>query len=380
MHYGRGFAITRVTYSPLAFVALTLLSLSVWLLGANAAGQSPAASVVAPILEERRPSELNVSIALFDPGVPEDPLEQRRLRVDPNIREAEAVLLPFMLREILVETNAWGAVRVVPALDEASELLVAGEIVRSDGNVLALRIRATDAGGMVWLDDVYTSAPATELSASDADVDLYGYQALFESIAEDLLAARDLLDARRLSSIIDIAFLRYAFELSPSVFGGYLDEDPQGTYSIRRLPAEDDPMSARIERIRRVEYQLIDTVDERFQELHAEISSIYDLWLDYRRQVAVFESSEAERVQTTASSAPRGSYEAIRAHYDNYKLARMQEQRRDGRAQAFNNEVGPTVERIRARVAELERWLIEQYEEWRRLLAELFALETGLEN
>ncbi len=356
-----------------------VVSLPVLLPVQNVAGQLPAEDVVTPIIEERRTAEFNVSIALFDPGIPEDPLEQRRLRVDPNIREVEAVLLPFMLRETLVETNAWGAVRVVPAPDDAVELLVSGEIVRSDGNVLELRIRAVDAGGFEWLDAIYTSAPATELGTSDTRVDLYGYRALFESIAEDLRIARDLLDEKRLSSIVDIAFLRYAFELSPSVFDGYLDEGPDGTLSIRRLPAQDDPMSARIERVRRVEYQLIDTVDERFQELHAEISSIYDLWLDYRRQVAVFESSEAERVQTATSDAPRGSYEAIRALYDNYKLARMQEQRRDSRAQAFNNEVGPTVDSIQARVAELERWLVDQYEEWRRLLAEIFAQETGLE-
>ncbi len=58
----------------------------------------------------------------------------------------------------------------------------------------------------------------------------------------------------------------------------------------------------------------------------------------------------------------------------------MQEQRQDSRAQAFSNEVGPTVERIESRVAELEQWLVQQYDEWRRLLADIFVLETGLEN
>ena len=55
----------------------------------------------------------------------------------------------------------------------------------------------------------------------------------------------------------------------------------------------------------------------------------------------------------------------------------MQEQRREGRAQAFENEVGPTVARMESRVAELESWLEQQYEEWRGLLAEIFYLETG---
>jgi len=351
-----------------------------WLPNQNVAGQTQPEGGVAPDAQGRRVSELNISIAVFESGVPEDPLEQRRLQVVPNIREVEAILLPFMLRQILVETDEWGAVRVLPTPDHAAELLVSGEIVRSDGNALELRIHAVDAGGLVWLDDVYMSAPATGMGQSDARVDLYGYQALFELIAHDLRAARGVLDENTLSSIIDISFLRYAYELSPSVFDGYLDNAPDGTVTIRRLPAEDDPMSERIERVREVEYQLIDTVDERFQELHAEIGSIYDLWLDYRRQVANFENNEAERVQSSTSNAARGSYTAIRSLYDNYKRARMQEQRRDSRAQAFSNEVGPTVERIESRVAELEQWLVQQYEEWRRLLAEIFALETGLEN
>lgn len=345
-----------------------------------AAGQSQSILGVAPNAGGRRISELNVSITVFEPGVPADPLEQRRLQVVQNIREVEAILLPFMLRQKLVETDEWGAVRVLPEPDYSAELLVSGEIVRSDGNALELRIRAVDAGGREWLDNVYVSPASIGVGQSDAGVDLYGYQALFDSIAEDLRVARVLLDDKTLSNIIDISFLRYAYELAPSVFGGYLYSAPDGTVSIQRLPAEDDPMSARIERVREVEYQLIDTVDEKFQELHAEIGSIYDLWLDYRRQVAQFESNEAERAQDSTSNAPRGSYDAIRSIYDNYRLARMQEQRREGRAQAFSNEVGPTVERIESRVAELENWLVQQYGEWRRILAEIFALETGLEN
>ena len=364
--------IRRTLLAPL------IVSVSIWLPIQNVAGQSQAAGGVAPNADGRRVSELNVSIAVFEPGIPEDPLEQRRLQVVSNIREVEAILLPFMLRQTLVETNEWGAVRVLPTADHAAELLVSGEIVRSDGQALELRIRAVDAGGFEWLDKIFVSAPASDMGQSDARVDLYGYRALFESIAEDLRAARGLLDERMLSNVIDISFLRYAYELSPSVFGGYLNNTPDGAFTIRRLPAEDDPMSERIERVRQVEYQLIDTVDEKFQELNAEIGSIYDLWLDYRRQVAQFESNEVERVVNSTPNAPRGSYEAIRSLYDNYKWSRMQEQRRDSRAQAFGNEVGPTVERIESRVAELETWLVQQYEEWRGLLAEIFALETGL--
>ena len=86
----------------------------------------------APGSIERNVSELNISIAVFDPGVPEDPLEIRRQRILPEVRQIEALLLPFMLREALVRTDEWGAVRIVPASEDAAELFISGAIVRSD--------------------------------------------------------------------------------------------------------------------------------------------------------------------------------------------------------------------------------------------------------
>ena len=58
----------------------------------------------------------------------------------------------------------------------------------------------------------------------------------------------------------------------------------------------------------------------------------------------------------------------------------MQQQRQANRAQAFDNEVGPTIDAMQARVVQLESWLTDQYTEWRGLLEELFALETGFQN
>ncbi|MGB5345211.1 MAG: hypothetical protein WBN23_03510, partial [Woeseia sp.] len=71
----------------------------------------------------RDPAELNISIALFDPGIPADRSLHRDLQVFPRVREIEALYLPFMLRETLVKTRQWGAVRVVPEPDVAAELL-----------------------------------------------------------------------------------------------------------------------------------------------------------------------------------------------------------------------------------------------------------------
>ena len=172
--------------------------------------------------------------------------------------------------------------------------------------------------------------------------------------------------------------LRYAVELAPSAFGQYLDEEDNGTYTLRRLPARSDPMLDRIERIRLTEYVITDTVDAKFRELHEEIASTYALWREYRRKSVEYDKQNAERAQESGSDAPRGSFEAIKSRYDNYKWDRVTAQERDRLAVAFNNEVSPVVEAMESRITELETWVDEKYAEWHRLLEELFEVETEL--
>ena len=322
-------------------------------------------STAEPLLSESSVAALNISIAVFDPGVPADQSLHRDLQVFPRIREIEAMFLPFVLRETLAETTEWGAVRVVPEPDVAVELLVSGTIVRSDGEILELRIRAVDASGHVWLDKAFAGVA--------------GNQKLYDDIAEDLQIARAQLNKKTLSNIVEISLLRYANRLAPSAFGDYLNKADDGTFTIHRLPARNDPMLDRIERIRHTEYVITDTVDAKYQELHAEIASIYELWRKYRRKFVEYQAQDARRAQDTKSDAPRGSYEAIKNLYDNYKWDRIAAQEQDSLAVAFNNEVGPTVAAMEARVAELEDWVDQQYSDWHRLLEELFEVETRLE-
>jgi hypothetical protein len=328
--------------------------------------------------DTRELSALNVSIAVFDTGVPEDLSLHRDLQVFPQIREIEAMFLPFVLRETLVNMNEWGAVRVVPRPDVTAELLVSGTILKSDGETLELRIRVVDASGRVWLDKAFAGNVTDSYATNGSGSGSSGYQQLYDEIAESLLLARAQLEGKVLADIVEIALLRHAELLAPSAFGDYLISADDGTFTIHRLPARNDPMLDRIERIRGVEYVITDAVDAKFQELHAEIASIYDLWREYRRKVIEYQAEDARRVQSTRLSAPRGSYEALLNLYDNYKLDRITAQEQNSLAMAFSNEVGPTIAAMDTRVAELEGWVDTQYVEWYRLLEELFEVENGL--
>ena len=307
-----------------------------------------------------RPS-LNVSIAVFDPGIPDDASLHRELLIFPRIRHIEASLLPFALRNALSATNQWGAVRVVPRIDAAAELLVSGRINRSDGDTLELQITATDAGGEVWMDQPYAGI---------------SIETIFDAVAGDLGKRLQQLSDEDTRDIIRISLLRYAEQIAPSAFSGYLREEG-GRFTILRLPALDDPMVERIERVRGTDYAITDIVDERFEELHEEIASVYELWREYRGKLDVYQQQDTERVSRSGRVADDGSFESILQIYENYKWDRIAVQEQDKLARAFNNEVGPVINEMEFRVSRLEGLIEQKYSEWRRILEELFEVETG---
>ena len=316
--------------------------------------------------ESRDPARLNVSIALFDPGIPENRALHRDLEVFPRVRKIEALYLPFVLRNVLAAQGEWGAIRVVPDSDVAAELLIYGTIARSDGDEIAMNIRAVDANGRVWVERIFSGA------TSNQDV--------YKEIAVALQTKRDEFDERALRNIIETSLLRYAQQLAPAAFDDYLQQNDDATYSIKRLPASNDPMVERIERLRGVEYVFTDAVDAKFRELSTDVETVYELWRDYRRQFKHFQREESLRVQTSRSDAERGSYEAILERYENYKWDRQAAEEQENWAIGFENEMGPTIEAIETRVDELEGWVEDRYSEWQRILGELFEIETALPN
>ena len=109
---------------------------------------------------------LDVGIRVFDAGIPKEVEENPDLadekRVYPDIRRAEARYFPSQLRDTLAGTAQWGAVRVVPALVDSTDLIVTGKILESNGAELKLAIHAQDSTGRVWLDGDYEGQAFTQ--------------------------------------------------------------------------------------------------------------------------------------------------------------------------------------------------------------------------
>ena len=321
---------------------------------------------------------LDIGLVVLDPAIPEDPAEHRARGIFPEIREAEAAYLPFVLRRTLEDSQMWGAVRVFPDPEPSSELSVTGTILHSDGEKLSLQIRAEDSTGRVWFDRVYTDIAEESDYRTGADGISEPFQDLYNRIANDLNALRSTLTEQELRRIREVALIRYAGGLSPDAFEGFVAQDETGQYQLQRLPAEDDPMLARVQRIRDHEYLFIDTVDEQYAELFADMDQTYDLWRQSSLELSVYQRAYRRRAAERKDTTQRGSYEALRQTYNDYKWSRIQEQDAEQLARGFNNEVQPTVMEVEGRIVRLTGDLDTQYAEWRRILRRIFELETGL--
>jgi hypothetical protein len=337
------------------------------------------------VLMAQSPAEyLDVSIRIFtsaeEPAAPEAsaaaPGTANAIQATAEVRLAETRYLPMFLRYRLEASGQFGAVRVLPEADRSAQLLIEGTIQQSNGAHLALDLSARDSTGRVWVDRRYEGAAVPSVTVTGDALAEDDFAWLFADILRDLTAAQASLSAAQLEEIRTVSLLRYGMGLVPASFQGFLQENADGTVSILRLPATNDPLLQRIEQIREHEYLFIDVVDGEYQRFFGEIKPVYDMWRRFQRERSESAADFQTRATTAASGYERGSYYALRESYDNYGWAKVQELYVDELKEGFANEVKPTEIALEDSLYQLSGTLEQQYQEWRSILAELYALET----
>jgi hypothetical protein len=316
---------------------------------------------------------LDVGVQVFDAGL--EDLDGNEQGVYPEVRRAESHYIPFHLAKTLQSTGHWGAVRVVPTAAEEVDVVLHGRIMASDGEKLVLRIRAVDVTGREWFYRQYeTTADARAyegLKKGKTDP----FQALYNAIANDMYATLQDLDAAERAEIRRVGRLRFAADIAPYAFNGYLEED-DGTYHVLRLPAESDPMAARIDRIHARERMFIDTVNRYYADYYGDLWQTYVDWREaYRWQ------AENEREQGPRSNKVMlvGGYEVYRASKGYAPDALVYTTAFSGLKASFGPRVEPLITEVEGRTVELSGSYEEQFRQWRELLRELFAAERGAE-
>lgn len=370
----------------------------------------PLAKIDATQAVQEIPSEqrIDVVVRAFDPGIPQDLAADEealaKKRIYPELRKAEARYVAVMLRNTLEGSAQWGAVRVAPDNVQFVDLAVSGRIIESTGKRLVLEVTARDAAGRVWLDgkryegdaDIGSYKTPAAMKARDP------FQNVYSNIANDLLAARARLDASALRELRQVTELSFAADLAPDALSGYLrkEDDKQPLLRVARLPADNDPVAARVQRIRERDTAVIDTLDgyysgfsEQMQQPYSEFRATS--WDEIDKEDRARSSGRTRTVLGAAAvlasifapsscssnatcnleSAARyagaaGGVAAFLSGLKKYSDARTHAQAFGELARSFQSEVSTQVVEVEGRSLRLTGTAEEQYREWRRLLQE----------
>jgi hypothetical protein len=361
---------------------------------------------------------LDVSIRTFDTGVPttedlkkkEDELAKKRIY--PEIREGESRYMATQLRSTLEQSGQWGAVRVVPTNAEFVDVLVTGKILESTGAHLALEVSVKDSTGRQWIKDHRYESDA-DLGSYKTDASMKArdpFQNVYSQIANDMVAYREKLVANDRRDIRRVTELRFAQDLAPQAMDGYLAKDEKsGFIKVARLPADNDPIATRIDKIRERDAGVVDTVNGYYANFADQMQESYGNW----RRTSFDEIEKEERLRNQArtrtflgaaavlasvfvpgqcrstdyncrriESAARtagviGGTASVLSGLKKYSDARVQAQALKELSQSFQSEVAPQVVDVEGRTLRLTGTAEEQYREWRELLQQLYTEDNG---
>lgn len=343
---------------------------------------------------------LDVMILPFDPNVEELEKNSGDIPASKEVREAESRYQAFHLKETLEQTGNWGVVRVIPGPASYQPLLVEGKILVSDGESLVLEIRATDASGKVWVNKKYSDA-ASKYSYQTVKED--PFQDLYNRIADDLLAIHRGAEASSINNIQKVAQLKFAGDLSPELVTNYLAQDKQGYMWASQMPAQNDAVMIRVEKLRVQENLFVDAMDDYYLNFYRNVKPSYDEWryATYDEAVRLRQMQKQARGRlltgaaliagglvagskskswagnAAATGAVVGGIAAVKSGVDRYKAAEIHEQALSELTQSLGMEITPNVLEIEGQTVELKGNVDTQYAEWRRILREIYVRDRG---
>jgi hypothetical protein len=354
---------------------------------------------------------LDVGIVLFDSGVPEGEVAKEVLEdliregTFVQIRRSESVYMSVLLRNTLQKTGSWGSVWIAPEETSAADVTVAGRILRSDGDRLQLRVTAKDSTGRIWIDDeLYEMETAAGAFNRRRYPELDPYQDAFNTIANDLAAAAGELSSKERRDVRTVTSVRYAADVSPEAYTGYVTTAKDGRYVLNRLPADGDPMFDRTQRVRQRERLFLETLDQHYAQFSAEAMEPYDSWREYAREeaISIRELTKSARwrtgmgIATIVASVVYGNQsdgsfserlvrdalmyvgvDMIRASQVRKQEKRIHTETLEELSSSFEDDIEPMVVEIQGTQHRLTGTAQAQYDEWRSLLRQMFISESG---
>ena len=249
---------------------------------------------------------LDVGIVVFESNIPDAYDDLVTKNITPEIRRAEANYIAHYAKELLQETGNWGAVRVIPRASHAVDVTVTGGIVHSDGERLVVAVQVMDSRGEIWFETVYETLASKYAYEHPTPRRVDPFQSTYRYLADDMLKYREALSSDEIRRIRMLSLMRFAIDFTPDAFASYVDtNEKEGTFHLKRLPAENDPNMRRVRKVREREFLFIDTLAEYYNRFFDGMHEPYQNWRHgtYEDAIAIREQRNRARARLIAGSA-----------------------------------------------------------------------------
>lgn len=342
---------------------------------------------------------LDVVVAVFDAGLPDDPADYDGDEW-PELRRAESRYLAVKVRDAVAETGRFGAVRVTPDTQYSSDLFVEGEILSSNGEELRIRVTVTDSTGKEWFTKRYTHRVKETWYRNIRNKEAYPFQQVYDDVAAEMVKRLDRQRDSNIEEIHTVTDLRFAQNLSPDAFSDAL-KIRRGRVRLERLPAQNDPMVQRVTAIRYRDQMFVDTLQEQYDQFAEDMSESYRYWqsqscseVNRRREArnsailkgiggvlliagAVAADSDDSFTGDVAAIAAGAAGGALLVEsWKDSQEASIHSDVIDELANSIDGELAPKVIEMEDRTVTLTGNMQEQSQQWRGILAQIWEAET----
>lgn len=372
----------------------------------SCASQTVKSTTYTPIVVDQTPAAeeelLDIGISIFDPGLDDIPKNREELTFS-DVRMAETYFASYQLAQALQNSGNWGVVRVIPSNLESSDLAITGTILQSDGETMRVQVNARDASGKTWIDKEYEEVVSKYSYDPRMRRSEDAFQGLFNKIANDLFAYKERnISNQDVANIRTISRIQFARDFAPQVFDDYLEEDRSGLITVKRLPAENDPILGRIENIRERDYLYVDALQDYYSNFVRQMDTPYTefrrlsydevmkmdrLQADARRNMIMGVAAILGGLAATQSNNAAAYYSSpvilasggwlIKDAFDKGDERQMHVEALAELGNSLEMEIAPQTIELQEQTITLSGSVEAQYEQFREILADIYAAETG---
>ena len=226
--------------------------------------------------------KLDVTVPVFDPGLPENPTDDEKTTIWPELRRAESTKFSLMMKRALESTEAFGAVRVAPNQNSTGDLYVLGKINESTGEDIEINVKVVDISGNTWLDTTFAHQVSEKFHQNLRNEGKDPYEPVFDEAAKKIVERLKGRSGKERTSLRSITKLRFAASFSESEFSKYLGKKEGffgGTHlALLNMPADEDPKFMKTKAIRVRDQLFIDNLQTHYQKFESKMNESYAVW------------------------------------------------------------------------------------------------------